>query len=117
VQLLINTLRQVVVVPTAAVQRGPRGAYVYVVNDNSTVSVRLVTLTQQDDVQAVIATGLRTGENVVTTGFGRLAEGTTVTVASAEEAGQVGKGKGGRGKGGKGKSSIQTSGDPPGNVP
>jgi multidrug efflux system membrane fusion protein len=90
VRVLIDTLRQVVVVPTAAIQRGPDGPFVYVLkDDSSTVTMRRVRLTQQDDVQAVVATGLQTDERVVTTGFGRLAEGTQVTVSSAEDAGQI----------------------------
>jgi multidrug efflux system membrane fusion protein len=89
VRVLIDTLRQVVVVPTAAIQRGPQGTFAYVVRDDSTVTVRRVTLTQQDDVQAVVRSGLEAGERVVTTGFARLAEGTQVATASAEDAGQV----------------------------
>jgi len=89
IRVLINTLRQGVVVPTAAVQRGPDGTFVYVVKEDNTVTVRPVMVQQQDDVQAVIATGLMAQERVVTTGFGRLAEGTKVEVASAEEAGQI----------------------------
>jgi multidrug efflux system membrane fusion protein len=89
VRVLINTLHQGVVVPTAAVQRGPDGTFVYVVKDDATVAVRPITVQQQDDVQAVIASGLMAGEHVVTTGFGRLADGTKVEVTSAEEAGQV----------------------------
>jgi multidrug efflux system membrane fusion protein len=89
VRVLIDTLRQVVVVPTAAVQRGPNGTFVYVIRDDSTVTVRRVTLIQQDDVQTVVRSGLQIGERVVTTGFARLAEGTQVSSASAEEAGQV----------------------------
>ncbi|HEY3642822.1 MAG TPA: efflux RND transporter periplasmic adaptor subunit, partial [Xanthobacteraceae bacterium] len=87
IRVLINTLRQGVVVPTAAVQRGPDGTFVYVVKDDSTVAVRSVMVQQQDDVQAVIASGLMAPERVVTTGFGRLADGTRVEVTSAEEAG------------------------------
>src|SRR5262245_6120640 len=90
VRVLIDTLRQVVVVPTAAIQRGPNGPFVYVLKDGNAVTVRRVTLTQQNDVQAVVATGLEAaGERVVTTGFARLTEGTQVTVSSAEDAGQV----------------------------
>jgi multidrug efflux system membrane fusion protein len=115
VRLLIDTRRQVVVVPTAAVQRGPTGTFVFVIQDDSTVKVRPIVVTQQDDVRAVIGKGLQAGERVVTTGFARLADGTTVEASSAEDAGQVsaepgpppkrGKGKGeGKGKGGgKGK--------------
>jgi multidrug efflux system membrane fusion protein len=89
VRVLMDTLRQVVVVPTAAIQRGPNGIFVYVVKDDKTVTVRPVTLTQQDDVRSVVATGLQAGEQVVTTGFARLTEGSPVSVASAEDAGQL----------------------------
>jgi multidrug efflux system membrane fusion protein len=89
VRVLIDTLRQVVVVPTAAIQRGPSGTFVYVVQEDSKVSVRPVTIAQQDDVQAVIGQGLFPGERVVTTGFARLTGGTTVTVSSTPEGGQV----------------------------
>src|SRR5690242_20658990 len=89
VRLLIDTLRQVVVVPTAAVQRGPNGTFVYIIKDDNKVNVRPVSITQQDDQRAVIASGLQQGEHVVTTGFGRLAEGTLVEATSAEAAGQV----------------------------
>ena len=89
VRVLIDTLRNVVVVPTAAIQRGPNGAFVYVLKDDNTVTVRRVKLTQQDDVRAVVGDGLKAGERVVTTGFARLTEGTQVTVSSAEDAGQV----------------------------
>src|SRR5262245_8578457 len=89
VRVLIDTLRQVVVVPTAAIQRGPSGPFVYVLKDDSTVTVRRVALTQLDDVQAVVANGLQAGERVVTTGFARLTEGPQVTASCAEAAGQV----------------------------
>jgi multidrug efflux system membrane fusion protein len=119
VRLLIDTLHEVMVVPTAAVQRGPNGNYVYVVKEDQTVTVRPVTVTQQDDRQAVIDTGLTVGEHVVTTGFGRLAEGTLVTVSNAEEAGQVGGQPKGTPKGkGKGKGKrVQTSGETPSTPP
>jgi multidrug efflux system membrane fusion protein len=90
VRVLIDTLRQAVVVPTAAIQRGPNGAFVYVLKQGDTVTVRPVTLTQQDDSRAVVATGLQAGEQVVTTGFARLTEGTQVAVSDAENAGQIG---------------------------
>ena len=97
VRVLIDTLREVVVVPTAAVQRGPNGPYVYIVKNDSTVTARPIAVTQQDDKQAVIGSGLDAGEVVVTTGFARLAEGTTVSVSDASEPGQVGQ-AGGIGK-------------------
>jgi multidrug efflux system membrane fusion protein len=71
VRLLVDTLRQVIVVPTAAVQRGPRGIFAYVVQPDSTVTVQTVAVSQQDETQAVITRGLQVGDRVVTTGFAR----------------------------------------------
>jgi membrane fusion protein, multidrug efflux system len=81
VRLLIDTLRNVIVVPTAAIQRGPNGTFVYVIKEDDTVTARRVTVAQQDDVQSVITRGVQAGERVVTTGFARLTEGTPVTVS------------------------------------
>jgi multidrug efflux system membrane fusion protein len=85
VRLLINTLKDVVVAPTAAVQRGPRGTFVYVVQQDNKVAIRQVTLLQQDETRAVIDKGLDVGERVVTTGFARLTNGAEVTVTNAEQ--------------------------------
>jgi multidrug efflux system membrane fusion protein len=80
VRVLVDTLKQVVVVPTAAVQRGPQGTFVFVVGDDSKVAVRPVTVGQQDDTKAVISDGVKAQEQVVTTGFTRLSNGTRVAV-------------------------------------
>jgi multidrug efflux system membrane fusion protein len=85
VRLLIETLRQVVVVPTGAVQRGPNGAFVYVVKDDGSVAVRPVTMSLQDDTQAVITSGIAAQDRVVTTGFARISDGTKVAVSNAGE--------------------------------
>ncbi|TXL75188.1 efflux RND transporter periplasmic adaptor subunit [Vineibacter terrae] len=81
VRLLTATLKQVVVVPAAAVQRGPNGPYVFVIQPDSTIAMRPVTITQQDERRAVIATGLDAQEQVVTSGFARLANGTRVAIS------------------------------------
>lgn len=83
VRLRINTLNQVVVVPTAAVQRGPNGTFVYVVGQDNKVAIRPVAVAQQDEVQAVISKGLESDERVVTTGFARLTAGSEVVVTNA----------------------------------
>jgi multidrug efflux system membrane fusion protein len=84
VRLLVDTLRQAIVIPTSAVQRGPKGTFVFVVKPDETVTVRPVTVAMQDDTQTVIASGLQPGDQVATTGFARLAEGTIVKVATPE---------------------------------
>ena len=73
VRLLVDTLKQVVVIPTAAVPRGPQGTFVYVVEADNKVAVRPVTVAQQDDTRAVISDGLKAQEQVVTTGASGLA--------------------------------------------
>jgi multidrug efflux system membrane fusion protein len=85
VKLLVDTLRQVIVVPTAAVQRGPNGTFAYVANDDNTVTVHPVTVAQQDDVEAVIAAGLDEGERVVTTGFSQLNDGAKIAIGTQDD--------------------------------
>jgi membrane fusion protein, multidrug efflux system len=84
IRVLVDTLKGVVVVPTAAVQRGPQGPFVYVVEADNKVAVRPVTIAQQDDTRAVISDGVKAQDQVVTTGFTRLSNGTRVAVQSGE---------------------------------
>jgi multidrug efflux system membrane fusion protein len=81
-RLLVETLKGVTVIPTAAVQRGPNGTFVYIVRQDQTVAMKPVTVRQQDDVQAVIADGIVPGDKVVTTGFARLQDGSKVQVSA-----------------------------------
>ncbi|MEP7361549.1 MAG: efflux RND transporter periplasmic adaptor subunit [Chloroflexota bacterium] len=85
VRLLINTLEQVVVVPTPAVQRGPNGTFVYAVQPEDKVVLHPVTLTMQNEKEAVVATGVNPGDRVVTTGFARLKDGARVNVGTPED--------------------------------
>jgi multidrug efflux system membrane fusion protein len=82
VQLLIDTLKGVVTIPTGAVQRGPNGTFVYVVKDDNTASMRPIVVQKQDENQTVVKSGLAAGERVVTTGFVRLTDGSKVTIGS-----------------------------------
>jgi multidrug efflux system membrane fusion protein len=84
VKLLVDTLRGVIVVPSAAVQRGPNGTFVYVANDGNSVAVHPVTVAQQDDKEAVISTGVAEGERVVTTGFNQLTDGAKIAIGTQE---------------------------------
>jgi multidrug efflux system membrane fusion protein len=78
VRLLVDTVKDAVLAPNAAVQLGAIGSYVYVVNDDSTVSVRKVTTGPADTTRTVIETGLKAGEKVVVDGVDRLKEGSKV---------------------------------------
>jgi membrane fusion protein, multidrug efflux system len=80
VKLLVNTLHDQVIVPSAAIERGSSGAYVFVVQSDDTVAMRAVTLgASQGDNQA-ITQGLKPGEIVVTDGADRLRDGADVLV-------------------------------------
>jgi multidrug efflux system membrane fusion protein len=83
VRLLIDTLKDVVTIPTGAVQRGPNGTFVYVVKDDNTVSMRAIVVQKQDETQTVVKSGVAAGERVVTTGFVRLTDGSKITIGSA----------------------------------
>ena len=86
VRLLIDTLKDVVTIPTGAVQRGPNGTFVYVVKDDNTVAIRPIAVQKQDETQTVVKSGLTPPERVVTTGFVRLTDGSKVAIGSADGA-------------------------------
>jgi multidrug efflux system membrane fusion protein len=86
VQLLVDTMKQAVLVPTPAVLTGAPGNYVYFVNKNDTVSVHKVTLGPSDGKNTVIASGLNLGDTVVTDGTDRLSDGAKITIAMPQAA-------------------------------
>jgi len=88
-RLKIGTLQNAVVVPTAAVQMGNEGHFVWVVDNDKKVSKHIVTTGSQDSQQTVVTAGISTGENVVTDGIDRLTEGATVEVIQPETAAQA----------------------------
>ena len=77
VQLLADTRRNQVVVPAAAVQQGPQGAFVYLVRDGKAI-VRPVTVGIVETEHASIASGLDAGDDVITNGVDRLRDGSAV---------------------------------------
>lgn len=79
-RLLVETLHNVVTVPLVAVQHGPDGLYVYAVGPDDTVQVQPVKVSYQDQSTAVVASGLKAGENVVVAGQSRLSSGTRVSM-------------------------------------
>ena len=82
IQLLVDTLRQAVLVPTSAVLTGAPGNYVYLVDKNDTVSVHKVTLGPSDGKNTVISSGLNVGDSVVTEGTDRLSDGAKIKIAT-----------------------------------
>jgi multidrug efflux system membrane fusion protein len=81
-QLLVQTLQNVVTVPTSAIQRGSPGAYVYVINADNTVAVRQIKVGATDGSMTAVNSGLAAGENVVVDGTDRLRDGLHVAVVA-----------------------------------
>ncbi len=102
VQLVLKTLDNAVVVPVAALRQGSAGDYVYVLNADRTVSLRLVTRGQATVEKVVLAAGLQAGEKVITEGADRLKDGSRVSLA-----GDAPRGPGGGASGAGGKRPAQ----------
>ncbi len=84
VSLTLDTLRDSVVVPDAAVQQGPEGPLVFVVNAQGIVEVRKVEVAASSGGLTAVSRGVQSGESVVTDGQLRLVAGARV---QAQEAG------------------------------
>ena len=69
-----------IVIPSQAVQTGPDGQYVYVVDRNMVVDVRKITVQRTEGERAIVASGLAKGEQVVTRGQLRLGPKTRVQI-------------------------------------
>ncbi len=99
VRLILTVRQNTVVVPTAAVQIGQTGAYVYVVKPDLTVEDRPVVTGTILEGETVIESGLQAGERVVTDGQMQLTDGITVeergkqSAAGAPESADAGKEK------------------------
>jgi multidrug efflux system membrane fusion protein len=68
VSLVLQTLPNALVIPVAAVNQGPKGAFAYVVGPDGKVAARPITVLTTQDAAAVVKSGLRAGETVVTDG-------------------------------------------------
>jgi multidrug efflux system membrane fusion protein len=77
-RMLLATRSGLVTIPTAAVQRGSQGSFVYVVKDDATVTVRQVKLGPAEGDRVAVEAGVAAGEVVVVDGMDRLREGARV---------------------------------------
>ncbi|MCL2831092.1 MAG: MdtA/MuxA family multidrug efflux RND transporter periplasmic adaptor subunit [Betaproteobacteria bacterium] len=132
-RLRVKTLRDVVLAPTAAVQRGTAGAYCYVVKAASgarteseeegkaqpgeaTVDLRLVKVGPSDGNLVAILEGIHAGEQVVIDGTDRLRQDAKVVVVDAQERARM-QDAGTKEGGGKGKKGGKRNGDKNGGAP
>ncbi len=84
VALTLKEQPDAVVVPSAAVQTGPKGQYVFIVKPDLTAEMRDVRVDRSQGEETVIAEGLHPGETVVTTGQSRLVPGAKVVVKEGQ---------------------------------
>lgn len=80
VRLVLYVAPHATVVPAQAVSTGQQGSYVYVMNPDSTVTTRVIGVERMVEDMAVVSSGLRPGETVVTDGQMRLSPGAKVLV-------------------------------------
>jgi multidrug efflux system membrane fusion protein len=83
-RLILKTLKNVVVAPNDAIQRGPNGLYAYVVATGDKVAVRPVTAEYENDSGTVVAEGLRAGDRIVVAGQYRLTPNARVAAHEQE---------------------------------
>ncbi|HVW19818.1 MAG TPA: MdtA/MuxA family multidrug efflux RND transporter periplasmic adaptor subunit [Opitutaceae bacterium] len=78
-RMLLDTIRDATIIPTSAVERGENnGAYVYLVQQDNTVTARDITLGQTEGERVAVTAGLNVGDRVVVDGADRLKEGMEV---------------------------------------
>ncbi|ACZ77837.1 efflux transporter, RND family, MFP subunit [Dickeya parazeae Ech586] len=80
IKMKVDTLQNVVIAPSAAIQMGNEGHFIWVLNDKDQVSKHIITTGIQYGQQTVVSNGLNAGERVVTDGIDRLTEGARVEV-------------------------------------
>jgi len=82
-RLLVETLHDAILIPTAGLQRSQQGSFVYVVKPDHTVEMRPVTVFATQGDLIAIGKGLAAGEMVVTDGVDKLQQGSRVNVQTA----------------------------------
>jgi multidrug efflux system membrane fusion protein len=97
-RLLLTVRKDSAVVPASVIQRGPEGAFAFVIGDDQTVGVRPVKVALIEQGEAVVEDGLRPGERVVVDGQYKLQKGSRVKMADGAGAGEKPAEKGKRGE-------------------
>ncbi len=92
VHLLVDTKHNLVIVPTAAIQRGPQGTYVYAAGPDNTAKIRVVTIAQTTGDSVGLSAGLNSGDVVVIDGQDKLQDGTKISPSPAGGSNGAGRG-------------------------
>ncbi|CAK0773306.1 Multidrug resistance protein MdtA [Gammaproteobacteria bacterium] len=87
VRLRLDTLRGVTTLPSAAIQRGTQGVFVYLVREDQTVTVRSIRLGPSEGNRVTVEEGILPGDRVVVDGLDKLREGARIELAVGSGAG------------------------------
>jgi multidrug efflux system membrane fusion protein len=91
VRLLLDVRKNNVVVPAAAIQRGPQGTYVYIAKSDNTAQLQPVQVSYMTGTVAAIGNGLKPGDVVVTDGQDKLQGGSKIEIRAGNPQGQQGR--------------------------
>lgn len=83
VHMLVDIKRNLVIVPAAAIQRGPQGTYVYAVSGGTTAKIRPVTIAQTTGNNVGLSAGISGGDVVVVDGQDKLQDGSQVITSTS----------------------------------
>lgn len=81
IKMKLDTLQGVILAPNAAIQHGANGAFVYVVKDDQTITVKAIKTAANDGNYTVISEGLSVDEKLVIDGADKLREGSQINIA------------------------------------
>jgi multidrug efflux system membrane fusion protein len=111
IHMLVDIKHNVMIIPAAAIQRGPQGTYVYVVENGNTVKIRPVTIAQTTGNNVGISAGLNAGDVVVIDGQDKLQDGSQVTTTTSPigaASGRTGAGQNGAGQSNTGQAGGES---------
>jgi multidrug efflux system membrane fusion protein len=91
VKLLLDTRKNAITVPAAAIQHGPQGTYVYLARSDKTAELRPVTVAYMSGDVAAIGSGLQSGDVVITDGQDKLQSGSKIEPRTGNGQGQRGQ--------------------------
>ena len=112
VHLLVDTRKNLMIVPAAAIQRGPQGTYVYTV-DNGVAKIQTVTIAQTTGGNVGLSAGVENGDVVVIDGADKLQEGSKVNPSPVGANGQSANGQSANGQGTDGsRPNVARQGQP-----
>jgi membrane fusion protein, multidrug efflux system len=87
VHLLVDTKRNLTIIPAAAIQRGPQGTYVYAVATGNITKIHVVTISQVTGNDVGLSAGLNPGESVVIDGQDKLQDGSKINPSNSSSNG------------------------------